>query len=360
MNGRQEQAHEPGGVGAVGDDGSRVGALGKGELVDVPCPRCGARDAVFRLRLAVSAMVACRACGTTYVNPRVTSEHIEAKLQAWAREDVLDRERLRSAFEPASMEYYRRLLSRMVRHSRSPRGRLLDVGCSTGAFMVVARDAGWSVQGVEIGRSSAAYARETLSLDVTQVSMYELDAVPSSYDAISMIEVIEHLERPRVALDRAYALLKPGGVLLVTTPNFDALYRRLFGSRWWVVNCEDEHIVVFDVSSLTGIIEDAGFEVVSRHMQGLDIAGMLKAWRRPGGTPPLPAQEAEGAVAGYYESRSARAKLKSALARAGVLGLARKTMRFLERTYTLRLSPTYAWGEQLVVVARKPFEGAGS
>lgn len=322
------------------------------ERVHVPCPRCGADDAGHRLKLVESAIVTCRACAMSYVNPRVTSGHIERKLQSWAQQDVVDEERLRIAFEAGNFEHYGRLLAALGAHAQGPGRRLLDVGCSTGAFVTAARDAGWQVQGLEIGAASAAYARDTLGLDVRRGSFYDFAASAGSLDAVAMLEVIEHLERPADAARRIAGLLRPGGLLLVTTPNFDSLYRRLFGSRWWVVNCEDEHIVLFNLATLEGLLRDNGFEVVFRRIRGLDVLGLAREAKRSlmGSSAPAAAQ---GDGAGHYEQRESITRAKSLLSKLGVLGAAKTLLRGLDRTFAWRASPTFAWGEQLVVVARR-------
>mgnify|MGYP000874339930 CR=1 FL=1 len=348
----QDAATRPTEAAALAGD-AHVHRGAEASYVHVLCPRCGADDARFRYRLDVSSIVSCRACGLCYVEPRVSSVDLQRKLQQWAEQDVVDDERLRSAFEPGALEYYARFLAWMTRYARGPGRRLLDIGCSTGAFLSVARKAGWQAQGVEIGRASATYARDVLGLDVQHGTLYEVDAPPASCDGVAMIEVIEHLEHPRLALDCVRRLLKPDGVLLVTTPNFDSLYRRLFGSRWWVINCEDEHIVLFNLATLVGMLDDAGFEVVFRHIRGVDVMGLLREARR-GRLREIPALAPSGAaVRGYYEARSAKARVKALLGSFGILRLTRSLFRALDHSYAWRASPTHAWGEQLVVVARR-------
>jgi 2-polyprenyl-3-methyl-5-hydroxy-6-metoxy-1,4-benzoquinol methylase len=317
-------------------------------LVEVACPRCGANAARHRYRLVEGSIVTCRRCDLSYVNPRASSDRLQAKLQAWARQDVLDQERLRTAFDEGNLGHYRRLLDRLGRHAGAGR-RLLDVGCATGAFLGAAREAGWRVKGLEIGEASARHAREQLGLDVERASLYDFGS-PERFDAIAFLEVIEHLERPKEALERIHALLAPEGLLLVTTPNFDSLYRRLFGSRWWVVNCEDEHIVLFNRATLTGLLEESGFEVLDLAIRGLDVGGLAREARAS--LRGRPASRAEAAQ-GYYESRAGRARLKRAIERVGLLAAARAGLRALDATFSWRFSPTHAWGEQLIAVARR-------
>lgn len=322
------------------------------DVAPVPCPRCGKDDARPQLKLVHSWIVRCGGCGMSYVNPRATSAHIESKLQQWARQDVVDEARLSTAFDEGNLSHYGRLLDALDAHVGYARGKLLDVGCSTGAFLSVARSRGWEVAGLEIGIASCAHARERLGIDAHRASIYDFDAPAGSFRAVALLEVIEHLERPLEALGRIHGLLEPGGLLLLTTPNYDSLYRRIFGARWWVVNCEDEHIVLFNRATLAGALRETGFEILDERIRGLDLAGLAREAKRSLAGSKAGATQAEAAQ-GYYEARDTRARLKALLEKIGLLAAVRAMLRGVDRTFTWRLSPTHAWGEQLIVVARR-------
>jgi len=300
----------------------------------------------------------------SYVSPRAKTEDLEAKLQAWAEQDVVDEDRLRQAFDSATASYYRRFLRRLDRHVKHGERRLLDVGCSTGQLLAVAREEGWQGSGLEIGRESAKYAYRELGLDVKQGSLYSYDFGTERFNAVAMIEVIEHLEDPAQALGRIRNLLHQDGLLLVTTPNFDSLFRRLFGSGWWVINCEDEHIVLFNIATLRAMLESTGYEIVDWYMQGIDVIGMIRQFktRRSNSSrkeevdfiaESTAGASSSGGADGYYESRASLNRAKVILRRLGLISVARGLLRLFSRTFSMRGSPTYALGEQMVVIARK-------
>ncbi len=320
--------------------------------VRVACALCGCADQLLRYPLGIGALVSCPQCDLTYVSPRLPSHVLAAKLQTWANEDVVDAERLRIAFDPRTLDLYREFLAGAKAAQRSCGTRLLDVGCSTGALLSVARDSGWTVTGIELGKSSAAYAVEKLGLEVHQGSLFDFPGTEASWDVIAFLEVVEHLESPGAALQRIASWLKPGGVLLLSTPNFDSLFRRIFGTRWWVVNCEDEHIVLFNRATLEQALRAAGLELVSCRIRGLDLTGMAMAWRgSPRGAAPPSAANTEH---GYHRARSRKESVKALLARLGVLGGARAILGGLEKRFSEPNSVFHAFGEQLVMVARKP------
>jgi SAM-dependent methyltransferase len=82
--------------------------------------------------------------------------------------------------------------------------------------------------------------------------------LPSSFDAVVMLDTIEHLFDPRAALMSSARALVPGGVLLVGTPNFRALSRRLLGASWAVLS-PLEHLYYFDERTLGRLVESCGF-----------------------------------------------------------------------------------------------------
>ena len=84
---------------------------------------------------------------------------------------------------------------------------------------------------------------------------------PGSFDAAVMSEVIEHLFDPRVVLTAIRSALAPGGVLAITTPNFDAVSRFVLGKNWDVIS-PLEHMYYFTAQTLGRLLEQTGFEVV--------------------------------------------------------------------------------------------------
>jgi SAM-dependent methyltransferase len=137
------------------------------------------------------------------------------------------------AEEPGRRATARRLLDMIGRHV--PAGRLLDVGCGHGLLLDEARSRGYEVDGVELSRSAAAYARDVLGLPVQEVPLEELEPAGEGFAAIVLADVLEHVEDPVAAIRRCRELLRPGGVLCVVTPDPGSATARLAGSRWWAL-----------------------------------------------------------------------------------------------------------------------------
>jgi len=139
--------------------------------------------------------------------------------------------------------------------------RLLDVGCSSGALLLTARDLGFDACGVEPSEDAAASARQAGLQVVT--GFLESAAFPGgAFDALILMEVIEHLRDPRSMLKECRRVLKPGGILLVTTPNFGSWTARLMGGRWdsLSLTAMGGHVSFFHPGSIRLIAERTGLQ----------------------------------------------------------------------------------------------------
>jgi 2-polyprenyl-3-methyl-5-hydroxy-6-metoxy-1,4-benzoquinol methylase len=136
-------------------------------------------------------------------------------------------------------------------------GRLLEIGCACGFLLVAARERGFTVQGVEMSAWASTYARETYGLDVKTGCLETLNLPAASVDAVVMADVVEHLTDPRTTVQHIHRVLRPGGRLLLLTPDAGSVMARLFGPRWW--GLLDDHYFYFSRQTLQRFLEREGF-----------------------------------------------------------------------------------------------------
>jgi 2-polyprenyl-3-methyl-5-hydroxy-6-metoxy-1,4-benzoquinol methylase len=238
----------------------------------VPCNLCGgtASTQIFASRLTdlgerdvqeifactssaygeCGPIVKCDACGFMYQNPQPDPAWILS-----AYEDVVDT-RYEDERE-GRLHTFRRELQEIGRLTEP--GRALDVGSHVGVFVEVARDMGWHAEGVEPSRWAARVARER-GLSVTCGTLDDLHARAESYELVTLWDVIEHLPDPWAELHRFHGLLRPGGLLAISTMDVDAPVARLLGRHWpWYMQM---HLFYFSRRTLTQLVERAGYEVV--------------------------------------------------------------------------------------------------
>lgn len=141
-------------------------------------------------------------------------------------------------------------------------GRLLDLGCGDGSWLLTARSRGWQVTGTEL---NPALARAE-GLDVHE----SLDAVTGPFDVITSWHSLEHMKDPRATLAQAAKLLKPGGWLFVAVPDAEGLQAKAFGAKWFHLDVP-RHLFHFGERSLTRLIEDQHFTVKKTWHQELEL-----------------------------------------------------------------------------------------
>jgi 2-polyprenyl-3-methyl-5-hydroxy-6-metoxy-1,4-benzoquinol methylase len=167
----------------------------------------------------------------------------------------------------------------------SQRGRLLDVGCSSGYFLSRARDAGWDVEGTELDPKAAAIARQAFNLPVHSGDIRDLSFADSQFDAITLWGVLEHLTAPQVYLRHLSRLLKPQGVIVVGVPNsgsLNALVSQL-SRHSWDMFLEPGHLHHFTLATLSRLGRSAGLVVANWSTMTCAIRGKLPflPWRFP-------------------------------------------------------------------------------
>ena len=155
-----------------------------------------------------------------------------------------------------------------------PPGKLFDVGCGSGEFLQAMRELGWQVSGLEPDDRAAEEARKK-GFAVTTAAIEELNEAPGQYDVVTMVHVIEHLLDAKAVLEKCRGLLKPGGLLMMVTPNVKSLSAEIFGSSWfgWEI---PRHIHMYSPQSLLATMMAAGFAGARVHTTSHSASGM---WR---------------------------------------------------------------------------------
>jgi len=140
-----------------------------------------------------------------------------------------------------------------------PGGRVLDVGCGAGVALEHLRTLGWKVEGADIDPAAVADARSR-GFDVHEGDLTSLQLRAASFDAITMRHVIEHVYEPLSLIRECLNLLKPGGRLVLVTPNAESFLLRRYSSNWIGFDLP-RHLHIFTLSALTRLVAQAGLEL---------------------------------------------------------------------------------------------------
>ena len=138
-------------------------------------------------------------------------------------------------------------------------GKLLDVGCGNGQFLRQMRDRGWEVAGVEPDPKAVQFACEEYGLDIRQGALADAGFLDNTFDAVTLSHVIEHVPDPVGLLKECRRVLKPGGKLVLTTPNIDSLGHMRFGLDWRGLE-PPRHFQIYSKSSLSITAVKSGFK----------------------------------------------------------------------------------------------------
>jgi 2-polyprenyl-3-methyl-5-hydroxy-6-metoxy-1,4-benzoquinol methylase len=137
-------------------------------------------------------------------------------------------------------------------------GRILDVGCWTGSFLLAARDRGWDPVGIEPSKWATERARDD-GLDVRTATLDAHGLEQGSFRLIVLNDVIEHVTDPATSVQIIVDLLEPNGSVFMATPNAGSAVARLLGRRWWSVL--PMHLQYFTRNSLALLLQRRGFRV---------------------------------------------------------------------------------------------------
>lgn len=151
--------------------------------------------------------------------------------------------------------------------AQMPKGLLIDVGCGNGEKLELAGRLGWRTCGIELD-AAAVHAARSHGLDVRHGSYQELTRMPELADCIICSHVLEHVHEPLALLRHLRAALKPGGTLLLSTPNARSHLRNVYGPYWRGLEAP-RHLAIADQTWLCRHLQALGF--VCESVASLDI-----------------------------------------------------------------------------------------
>jgi 2-polyprenyl-3-methyl-5-hydroxy-6-metoxy-1,4-benzoquinol methylase len=262
------------------------------ETVSATCGVCGIDDSVWQFS-AVDRLhgvpgtyqyVECRRCHTLFANPRVADDHLSRiypadyspHLSAPAigvgvgsghRSPLLGRVRERMQYLLRFRWLYALKGMRLgdeVYGALSSRSRVLDVGCGSGSYLnMLARETGAAVFGVDLSSAAASTAREEYGVEIFVGNVEDSPFLPESFDLVTAWWYLEHVPRPRRAIEKIVELMKPGAVCVIGVPNSKSLNRHLFKGRWYHLD-PPRHFNLWTPEALRQLCESAGLEFVGR------------------------------------------------------------------------------------------------
>jgi 2-polyprenyl-3-methyl-5-hydroxy-6-metoxy-1,4-benzoquinol methylase len=237
------------------------------------CPCCESQEVSLSFQKSNVDYHICRPCGFTFVFPwpddRTLRNHYDDYGRKYYSIDGLKDFLL-------SPKHCHRQINILLRATKP--GRLLDVGCSVGGFVRAASQLGYTAEGIDISLSSVAVGQE-VGLKIRAGDF--LSAVfPSQFDVITMWATLEHLPDPNRFVRRARELLRPGGILLASVPNFSGITQRLIGTKDRYVGID--HLNYWTARGFASYVARFNFEITETVTFGFNPITLMKDWMNRG------------------------------------------------------------------------------
>lgn len=242
----------------------------------VKCNLCGENKAKTLTRCKIEkvdcdlpidkmSIVRCPNCGFVYVNPH--PEYSPEEFRALYSEKYFDAPYMRFYIEEEGEQTNESFMSRLDWIEESGgKGRILDIGCASGGFLRLARDKGWDSYGIELSKAAADIAREKYGLNVVAGKLDDAGFDDAFFDAVTVGDVLEHVEDPKSFLFEINRIMKNRGLLYIGVPDFDGLYykaavlfSRLNHRNYFVL---PHHICFFNRDSVSQYLKRSNFKLM--------------------------------------------------------------------------------------------------
>ncbi len=245
------------------------------------CKMCSSSSATPRYQIRDEILIyCCSACGAHYINHLDTIQsdatekiHVQSDVRLSASEFEYIAKQLQS-----NKKRFSGRVDLLMEHCQSFDLKLLDVGAGGGLFLHLLKERGIDVFGIEPNPMRVQFAEQRYGLSLSHSLVedeYWQRGYAQFFDAVTLWDVIEHVNFPRDLLVNINNLLKDDGILLLDTPARDTFYYRVgnlsyrltFGLFPLFLNmmyskAEFAHKQIFSSSQLTRLLQESGFEVL--------------------------------------------------------------------------------------------------
>jgi SAM-dependent methyltransferase len=212
-------------------------------------------------------IVQCRRCGIRRRFPGIVDDYEEDYHTPYIDQ--------KQAIHPHQLSHFADLMMVRLRNFSARDLSFLDVGCSTGRVLQLAKTLGFNATGLDYSRWAANYCSQ-LGFEVRHGSLLGQWPEGECFDIVHCSHTIEHVPDPVAYLQEMFRILKPAGQLMLALPNYASVPRMLLRDAWatW---CLDSHLWQFTARQIRGLVKQAGFRVFScKTLHGYTPDSLLK------------------------------------------------------------------------------------
>ena len=223
-------------------------------LKHINCNICGTDNTAPVATQNNYRFVKCVTCELVYMNPRPELEVLKNIYDTYHQRNGKDEH----SWELMMGDNFKSVSTFLLKRFPAT-GRILDIGCGYGHFLKIMEGHGWKADGIDPSPNTVSYARKE-GLDVVNITIDEASLPESSFNAVTMFYVLEHLTDPLNALRKVHHLLVPGGAVIIRVPHTTPVVRLLSFLKI-SNNLYDApfHLFDFSPSAITRLLEKSGF-----------------------------------------------------------------------------------------------------
>lgn len=228
------------------------------------CIHCGSHDLFKMHDFSHAFLVKCKKCLLVFGQRIPSDNELQKHYGNYPRYTELSH---------ITVKRYNELLDTFEKFRQT--NNIIDLGCSNGLFLEVAKNRGWNVYGTEYDSACIEAGQ------IKGIKIFKSDHIPQElfnlkFDVVTSFEVIEHIQTPNEELEFVKKLLRDGGAFYVTTPNFNSVSRFFLQHRWNVIEYP-EHLTYYSAFTLNRILGKHHFKKEFLITTGIAISRLRKS-----------------------------------------------------------------------------------
>ena len=202
--------------------------------------------------------VQCRICGLVFMNPQISPADTSKFYPDDYGPHQSNRTSHKSDISTARKSFRKKPFAKDILENLSSHKRLLDLGCGNGKFLSEAKLlTQCEVLGLDNSMLAAAIAKEKYGLEIFLGTICDLNLPDNYFDIVTAWSYIEHINDPCAVLTQVSTLLKNDGIFIIRTPNFSSLNARIFGEKWYHLDCP-RHLFLYSPKTIRALLKKAG------------------------------------------------------------------------------------------------------
>jgi 2-polyprenyl-3-methyl-5-hydroxy-6-metoxy-1,4-benzoquinol methylase len=233
--------------------------MGKNLIEHLHCIVCNHDELIPLDRYEKAHLVQCLNCNLVFSDKQPSQEEIDR---------IQRKEKWKDHITPEAIKRYNHVLDRFEHFRKT--NRLLDLDCSHGEFLEMARERGWKVYGTADTSESLSLCRSK-GLDICEGSFNFSDFDEDTFDIVCVRSVLEHVTNPNEILQKIRSVLRTGGLVYATTPNYNSILRIRLREKYSLISFPFR-LVYYSRKPFKRLFRNNQFKVMETEVTGVSYS----------------------------------------------------------------------------------------